>query len=106
MRMVTEETEIELLEDLSISLKFSTLSGAPVCLVSLIRRGPASSYIHSVLSSVDGSPRENYREVIYSRSFSSPEELAVLSPVLRDSLRYVLLLFSRFIHSEGPSGLC
>lgn len=102
-----EEIEIELLNDLLLNIRLGKQQGAPVCQVKLITRQTIErGYAATVIESLSPESRGNYREVIYSRTFRSIEELSLIAPILRDSLRYVSLVFSRYLHSEGQGGLC
>lgn len=104
---MTEEIEMELLNDLLLNIRLGRQQGAPVCQVKLITRQKLDrGYAASVIESLSPESSGNYREVIYSRSFRSIEELSLIAPILRDSLRYVSLVFSRYLHSEEPSGIC
>lgn len=103
--MKIEETEIELFDDLSISLVMAIHDGKHIAHVKLLRRYTKDSPNSFLASLVGGSPSEE-QAIIYQRAFSSVEELYEVAPALGDSFSYAFLLLSRFIHQTETSGVC
>ena len=103
--MKIEETEIELFEDLSISLVMAIHNGKPIAQIRLLKKYAKDS-LNSFLASLAGGGPSEEQAIIYQRSFSSVEELYELSPALGDSFSYVFLLLSRFMHQTETSGVC
>lgn len=104
--MKINETEIELMDDLPLTILTGIVDGSPVCILRLIRKfkhSPPSGF--SQLLGSQPEEEENY-QIIYQKTVKSRAGMREVIPELTDSLCYASLVISRFINDNEASGIC